>query len=194
MALTPITDHIQQGLAKLIERYKRKPRFAMWCATHLWQVQKIEDSVATFKSSLDVDTCDLTRLRLFGKIVGQTELGTLEQFRLYVKARILVNKSDGRSPTLIKIARVLLGDIRFTNWGGGAFEIEALDPIGIRDPDVSAELLNSARAGGVRFQLLFADDALEDSFAFAPGTASVAGVGGFSDYADTTGGTLARIR
>lgn len=194
MALTPITNHIQQGLGKLIERYKRKPRFAMWCATHLWQVQKIEDSVAAFKAALDVDTCDLTRLRLFGKIVGQTEVGTIEQFRLYVKARILVNKSDGRTPTIIRIARVLLGDVRFTNWGGGAFEIEALDPIGIRDPDVTKELLDSARAGGVQFKLVFADDALADSFSFAPGLLSVSDSRGFADYADTTGGTLARIR
>jgi hypothetical protein len=194
MALTPITNHVQQGLAKLIEYYKRKPVFAAWCATHLMQVQTIEDSIATFKSSLDVDTCDLTRLRLFGKIVGQVELGLVEQFRLYVKVRILVNKSDGRSPTLIKIARILLGNIRYTNWGQGSFEIEALDPIGIRNPDVSAELLNDARVGGVRSRLVFSNDALEGSFSFAPGTASIADGRGFSDYANTTGGTLARIR
>lgn len=194
MALTPITDHIQQGLGKLVERYKRLPRFAMWCATHLWQVQQIEDSIAEFKGSLNVDTCDLTRLRLLGKLVGQTEVGTLDQFRLYVKTRILVNQSSGHSPTLIKIARILLGNIRFTNWGGGAFEIEALDPIGTRDPNISAELLNAARAGGVRFRLVFSGEADAASFSFATGSVSVADGRGFSDMANTTGGTLARIR
>lgn len=194
MPITPITDHVEQALAKLISRYQRKPRFAAWCASHVRRVQELEDACWAFVNSLDVDTADLTRLTLLGKIVGQTPLGTLDQFRLYVKARILVNQSDGKAPTLIKIANVLVGDVVYTEPGTAAINVEATEPIGTRDPDVSVSMLRSAKLGGVRLNLVFLDDTAANAFAFAEGNSPIADGRGFADNALSTGGKLARIR
>jgi hypothetical protein len=161
--MTPITDHVQQALGKLITRYKNKPRFAAWVASHVRQVQLLEDAAWQVIDSRDVDTCDETRLRLIAKLVGQPVRGTLEQLRLYVQVRILVNRSNGRIPTVLKIARLLLGDVAFS-WGPPAhYTIEMLEALDGRDPNYSAELIRDATLAGVGVDLVYNTSEPEDA-------------------------------
>lgn len=193
MTLPKIPNHIDQGLSKLTSGYARKPRYAAWCASHLGQVQDLEDARDEHAAAFDVDTCDLPRLRLLGKIVGQTEVGTLEQFRLYVKTRILVNRSDGKAPRMIKIARILVGDISYRE-GGAHISVTAIEPIGDRDPNISAALLREAKSGGVGFDLVFSEVPRVARFKFASGTSSISNGQGFASNSGGDGGTFSRIR
>jgi hypothetical protein len=191
--MTPITNHIDQGLQKLITRYQNKPRFAAWCASHLHQVQKIEDATQAFLAQLDVDTADETRLPLLGKIVGQPLRGTLAQYRLYIKARIATNRSRGTAPDVIRVARLLLGSVRYTE-GGAHIEIEALEPIGTRDPNTSVEFLRDAKAGGVSLNLVYSTAGAADRFQFCTGlTLSPTGKG-FALTGGGSGGILSAVR
>lgn len=194
MAVAPITDHIDQGLARLITRYKNKPRFAAWCASHLRQVQKLEDAIRAFFVQLDVDTADDVRLPLLGKIVGQPQRGTADQFRLYIKARIATNRSRGTAPDVIRVARLLLGDIEYAE-GGGHINVTELEPLGTRDPDASVEFLRDAKAGGVSLNLVFSSAAAGSRFRFAAGSALVpSGFGFASSTVGTDGGVFSSVR
>lgn len=190
--MIPITNHIQQGLDRLIDRFKNKPRFAAACASHLRQVQKLEDAANGLLAALDVDTADETRLQLLGKIVGQTQRGTLEQFRLYIKTRIAANRSRGTAPDVIRVARLLLGNVRYEE-GGAHINVTALEPIGTRDPDASVEFLRDAKAGGVGLDLIFSSD-LPSAFRFASGTALVPSSNGFASESGGDGGEFSLVR
>lgn len=192
MPVTPITDHVDQGLGKLIQRFKGKPRFAAWCKSHLKQVQLLEDACWAFLNSLDLDTADLPRLTLLGKIVGQPVVGTLEQFRLYVKVRVLVNRSRGTAPNLIKIARILLGDIKFTAYQPARITIEALAPLAGRDPVYSILLLREAKLAGVALNLIGQSET--SAFLLCAGaTPLVDAPHGLAPANSSTGGYLAGI-
>lgn len=186
----PITDHVAQGLSKLTSPFKNKPRFAAWFASHLIGWQDLEDHMQVFLASWDVDTCDLPRLTILGKFVGQSPVGTLETFRRLVKARIMVNRSDTSGPTLIKIARVLLGgDVWYTD-GGCAISIEARSPLPLDvDGAVLASFLRLAKMGGVQLTLVAQNETV--GFLFGDdNAANVTTVHGMSDDTGTTGGKL----
>lgn len=189
---TPITDHIRQGLARLLTPYRDKPRFAAWCAVQLNQVQYLENAAAAFLSAWDVDTCDLPRLTVLGKIVGQSPRGTLEQFRSYVKVRILVNRSRGRAPDLIKIASLLLGTVTYSE-GACRVWIESDGPLGTASAADVVEFLHLAKMSGVQLNLI----AQAQTAGFLLGDDTAAGeldsVHGLSDEANTDGGYLGGI-
>jgi hypothetical protein len=192
MPATPITDHVDQGLGKLIQRFKGRPRFASWCASHLKQAQLLEDACWKFLNSIDIDTADMPRLTLLGKIVGQPVVGSLEQFRLYVKVRVLVNRSSGTAPNLIKIARILLGDIYFRTYQPARIVIEAQTALAGRDPVYSVLLLREAKLAGVALNLV----AQTQTDAFMPcagGTPLVDAAHGLARVDLSTGGYLAGV-
>jgi hypothetical protein len=169
MPITPITNHIDQGLSRLISRFKNKPRFAAWCASHIRRSQTLEDACWELINALDVDTADLPRLTLLGKIVGQKPLGTLEEFRRYVKVRVLVNRSKAKAHDLIKIATILFGPVELLERPPCSLVLDVDNPVTI-DPDFGVELLRLAKGAGIRLQFVFSD---EDAFELASGTTYV---------------------
>lgn len=157
---TPITNHVQQAISKMLTPFRNRPRLAAWCKAPLTEVQTLEDAINVFLASLDVDTADLPRLILLGKIVGQTQRGTLEQFRRFVKVRVLVNRSRGRAPDLIKVARILLsplgdplGEITYVE-GGCNILIEGVDGVSDLDADATIEFLRLTKMAGVGIRLV----------------------------------------
>jgi hypothetical protein len=201
----PITapGHILQALSKLLTPFRGKPRFSSWCAVPVNQVQEIEDQLWALLALLDVDTADLPRLILLGKIVGQTQRGTLEQFRRYVKTRVLVNRSSGTAPQLIKIAGLLLGGptpdppspVFYTD-GSCWITIEQDGPsIGDADPIATVEFLSAAKMAGIAIRLIAGD--FDDNSNAMFGDDTIGGEldtnRGLSDEAESTGGFLAGI-
>jgi hypothetical protein len=194
LALTPIPNHIDQALSRLIDRYKTKPRFAAWCASHVRQVQKVEDAIQGLLALLDVDNADAARLALLGKIVGQPLRGTLDQFRLYIKARIAANRSLGRAPDVIRVALLLLGPVTYTE-GACNIVVECDEAIGIRDPNASFEILDEVRAGGVGLRLVYFESDPAATFELAAGSAYVTDPGRGLAPTDTSyGGALSEVR
>jgi hypothetical protein len=192
-----ITDHYQQALDKLIQRYKGKPRFAAMLKSYIRQVQDLENATWDVINSRDVDTCDETRLEVIGRIVGQPPAGqSTETYRLYVKVRIKVNRSDGSPETMKSIARLLLGQ------GTTLTELPMLqkiapkgpiDPIAT-DPNVVFELLHEAHGAGVTFQFEFFAEPVSSVFHFITGAIPAVDGRGFSKSDGTQGGVFSRIR
>lgn len=202
---TPIVapGHILQALSKLLTPFRGKPRFASWCAVPVNQVQSLEDVGWSLLALLDVDLADLPRLVLLGKIVGQPQRGTLEQFRRYVKVRVLVNRSGGTAPELIKIAGLLLGgpgsgppaDVTYTEYQPAAIVIDDNAPLGDADPTAAAEFLRAAKLAGVRLDLIAQFEAATDAFLLGDDLSAgvVDTTHGLSEETESAGGYLAGV-
>lgn len=191
---TPITNHVQQAISKMLTPFRNRPLFAAWCKAPVTEVQGLEDVVHSFLALLDVDAADLPRLVLLGKIVGQTQRGTLEQFRRFVKVRVLVNRSRGRAPDLIKVARLLLGSDVFYSEGACNVTIEQDGaPLGDVTGADTIEFLRLTKMGGVGIHLVAQDET--DGFLFGDDTVGgqVDTAHGFSSESEASGGYLAGI-
>lgn len=195
-----ITDHVQQAVAKFLTPFRNKPLFRAWVAAPVRQLQLLEDAIWQFLAVLDVDNADLPRLILLGKIVGQTQRGTLEQFRTYVKARILVNRSRGKPADILRVASLLLGVPCWYSASDCTIYLEALGPSSFASGPDAVEFLNQARLGGVSLRLVLMSET--DAFLFSGDAVTVYGfdpstfvdtVHGFSDDAEDEGGHLAGI-
>jgi hypothetical protein len=109
MAITHITNHYELAVARLPQVYKDKPKFLAWLGAYCTRIQNIEDAVwAVYVGRMLQNDPTGNLLVKLGIIVGQSSLGYSDAvFRLLIKARIPTNKSDGRKPTMIKIASLL---------------------------------------------------------------------------------------
>lgn len=199
--ISPIADHLAQALDKLIQRYKGKPRFAAWLGTYVKQVQLLEDATKAVEASRDLDTADDARLELIGRLVGQPRRGAVtELYRLYIKARILANRSDGSPEALKAIARLLLGQGTTLKHGDCWESLCPKGPLGVTmsDPEVvavMAEILRDAHTGGVAFSFEFFAEPVATLFHLGRTSGVDAGDGqGFARAAGSGGGVPTRIR
>jgi hypothetical protein len=165
--ITPITDHVAQAVAKLTTEF-RKPRFAQMVASHVRPWQDLEDAAWEVYNAWDADTCDEARLNILAAIVGQPKVGaTVDEFRLYVKARAAVNRSNGKTLTVVRIARALFGTVTYS------FAPQTLilhtDAPDLTTARIAVGLLRDAMPVTYRLLLGFAGDgeSITDTFRFS---------------------------
>jgi hypothetical protein len=156
--------------------------------------QVLEDTVQTMLAQRSVDVATGWWLEQIGALVGQPRNGVTddEVYRRYVRARVLVLKSDGQAETIYTIARLVLGDtghtLRIYNWGVAAFVIR-VETLALDFPTavVLISFLRRAVSAGVRVILEFEQEDGAEMFAFDGGTGL-----GFGDASDPdVGGALA---
>jgi hypothetical protein len=108
-ALLPAVDHVAIGLSRIAEQYRGRPKFTMWVACFLQQVQYLEEAITATVDAWDVDTATGWRLEVLGSRVGQPKVGSDDIYRLFIKARIRSNRSLGLVSDLLAVADLLLG-------------------------------------------------------------------------------------
>lgn len=194
-------DHEELGLARLIWQYRgSQPRLQAWLAAYLEQIQSLEDVAIQVMTDRWPLTAIGVQLDTLGKIVGQSR-GTLtdDQYRLFILARILVNKSKGRAAELGDILTIL-GFPTIDIWEHYPGEIH-VSVAGADFGELVVELLADAKAGGVLLRFTFSDEDEDDVFQMADvlGVGDIDADSGFGDLggvAHTVGGHLSggRIR
>lgn len=171
-----LTDHEERGVALLIERY-RKPRISALLASWLHEVQILEDVLfELLEHILD------RQLDVLGRIVGQPREGRSDEvYLLWIKARVLVNRSSGKTQQLIDIVKALgVTGVRLEEQYPAAAVIHADAPlVDLATGGQIARLLHSAKAGGVALYFHWFSGT---PFRFAPGTAPVADDPGGFDH------------
>lgn len=104
-----VTTHADDGVALLLAQFKDKPRLEALLRSYLDQVQEIEDALWQLFALRWIDTAEEQQLDDIGELVGQPRNGALDAaYRVYLKARIRVNYSDGRIEQLIGILSLLV--------------------------------------------------------------------------------------
>src|SRR5687767_3234790 len=102
--------HAEEGFAQLIDFFRVDcPRNQVVMDAVMAQAQEIENAFWELLTAFDLDTATNDQLLLLGKLVGEGQLGRDdEDFRAAIRARILVNRSDGRVEQLYEIGRALI--------------------------------------------------------------------------------------
>lgn len=185
-------NHVQTGLDLLLYQFKDKPNIEAFLTAILNQVQDIEDATRDVLLSRIVDNAEGEQLNIIGRRVGQ-ERGNLDDatYRLYIKARTMLNRSHGRPDDLLSIVSVLVGGEPLAITEHPKYvQLTAETPI-TAGGEAIASILREGKAAGVRSVLHWHSDA--DVFQFSASGAVVtdAAHGFGDDTSTTTGGVMA---
>lgn len=188
-----IADHADRAVDRLAFQF-RKPNMEALIRAFCVPVQRLEDALWQLYTERFVDTAIGAQLDLIGKVVKQPRLGYLDaDYRRLVKARISVNKSNGTTNNLLRVARLVLGadadSLQAEPQYPATIVIRAVGAISADLATLTAGMLKQAKSGGVRlfFEYSLAEDA--GTFAFDGGTGL-----GFGDSTNpATGGQFAGV-
>lgn len=177
MALEQVLQHPEEAVLKLIAPFEGKPRIASLLTAFILEIQLIEDTIWDLLEQRDIDSADLTRLKILGKIVGQAQLGfTTEEFRLMIRARAAANASFGRMDNLLDVLELLFGPGNFSIAELGNATLLLIADDQVDNPSLATFILPDVRAAGIQLFFAFQLDAdvtqpfVWDDFATSAGT------------------------
>ena len=159
MALSQVTNHIEEMLLQRLEEFKKKVRFTAILEIFGQQIQELETvAFQVLEETNDIDIAVGAQLDGIGDIVGEDRAGRTDtDYRLAIRARIQLNSSRGTIEDLISlVAAVLAGAtsqvIEYFP-AGFALLVTSAVPSGI-DPAIAGNVIREGRAGGVRGDLI----------------------------------------
>lgn len=191
--LTEILTHAADALAQLARQYQNDPLSmgaamgvgsrAQTLETALWQIYT-QTGISPNAAGFTVATG--AQLDLFGKLVNQPR-GALNDtdYTALLRATIKVLLCSGTIPDLIAIFSLMLpaatvGTIVVQEYFPAAIILD-LTAAGVINPSVFSQVLQVAKAGGVRALLHYTLVPLANTLSFATGTDPTVGPGGFLD-------------
>lgn len=154
----PKVDHVEVALRRLPEQFKAKTRIANLLRALVGPFQSLEDALWQLIEERSVDTAIGIQLDQLGHIVGQERGGLSDaDYRRYIRARIMTNRSRGSVEDLIRIANLVLAEDDATieidsQRGTAVVRIRGVDTTDAVATIVLAFLEDGA-AGGVRVVL-----------------------------------------
>lgn len=102
MALTQITTHAVDAVARLLSQYRDKPRIAGLVSALAGRGQAVENALWSILTQLALSTAADAWLDRLGAIVGEPRDGRTDVvYRASIRARIYANASNGRVEDLI---------------------------------------------------------------------------------------------
>ena len=195
--VTRESDHAGKMLARLGEEF-RKPRIQAILSAEAAQYQAIEDAYWQLLTEFGVDTATGHALDVLGRIVGEPRQGALDaDYRLRVRARIRVNRSDGTIEDIIEVVRLLIGSvllpsatIKLTEYYPAAFVLRITGlVISATQALIYSSFIKQARGAGIGSGFGWQTTADADAFVTATSSpltvAALAGVTSFT-VADTS--------
>ncbi len=188
MSYSYIPNHADQAASRVSEEYKDATLVVATMRAAVQALQQLEDAIGILYQT-NIGNAANSELDIIGRIVGQprNNMGD-SQYRLWVMARMLANRSSGTAEELIAIAYIVTRGtvpILLSEFYPAAVVIQIGATSMVNPSDLQA-ILQDARAGGVELDVTsdMSNDPL--SFAFDPNGA------GFGDPNNTaTGGRLA---
>jgi hypothetical protein len=195
-AITHKNDYVAEGVARLPQQYRDKPKIIAMLSAWLQGVQALEDAIDGVHRAQSIDgalAIGGQPLDALGDLVGQPRNGQDDAtYARHIRARIAIHRSQGRVDDVLRIARAILPDA-----GTYSLTLAPLYPAslsvtigGLLDSvDEATDIASFIQAGakaGVRTILLYSltADAATFSFSAGPGL-------GFGDSTNpATGGQL----
>lgn len=191
-----IDDHEAQALARVIDQFSEATRFKNLIGAIVEPVQEIEDALHQLLIARSVTTAIGAQLDILGEIVGQAREGrTDDDYRIWINARILVNRSTGTPNDSLEIMQLVepLAVTSITDYYPASYEVES---IGIQNtPAVLAEIMRAVKPAGVGFGFVYSDVVPEFVFTLDDDTTETLDTSlGLGDTSDPdTGGQLTGV-
>ena len=189
MTIEHITDHSARALSRLIEQLKQSLSHQGMLSGLAVQVQEIEDAFQPLLLMLDIDASSGNQLDVLGGLLGVERTGRDDaQFRLRLKAQIIINKSSGTADNLADILELSVpGSNPNVQDDGEAAFLTIMNGVTISDPGETQSLVYQAKAAGVGAQVYY--QPLSDALTFCMDGGPGLGFGDSTNAA--TGGGLA---
>lgn len=193
MTLKANNAHITEGLDRLLGQFQDATNLRDLLETYLAQVQELEDTYQDLFLDRAVDTAVGSQLDVLGEIVGEARNGkTDSNYRIFIKARIAVNRSGGTIEDVIAPLSLVLG-------ASQTIEVEEFDPAAMvvrvgqtTFSQILAGFVKQSRPVGVGSTVEYHLSAEAEIFRFASGdTPEASTTQGFGNDAGTTGGKFA---
>lgn len=182
MPVTTNTNHVSEGLARLIATLRKPTSVSALLQAFLERVQDLENDIADVRDGLNVDTAADYQLDILGAIVGEPREGRTDAaYRIRIKARIRINRSNGHPDEVLEIMTSILNTpVTMKEFANAAFELYAL----ITDTAILGEVsavLRQIKPAGVRGTLTYHDAGTKFVYDGAAGS----GYDGAATYSDT---------
>ncbi len=149
-----VTAHPNKAASRLIERF-RKPAYKAFLRACALEVQEAENMLWNVLLSRYVDHAEGVSLNYIGNRVGEPRASLNDpDYRVRIKARILINRSKGRAEDVLGIIRALGSHGRWRNTHRASARVELLEtPANASTAAQIADLLGQAVSGGVRLHV-----------------------------------------
>lgn len=205
MSLEHITDVSDTVASRVLSQYQKLTQFMALMRGLGAEIQEAEDALWAIVAQLDFHQANGIWLDWLGRLVNELRAGAADtDYRRFIAARILANRSSGRIEQVLDVLRASLDvavgtGIVLTEWDLVAMTIEV--------PGATAELggqqgmliltrvlqlLRATRSAGVKLTLRYQDDVDAEIFVCGDSTGAVDPPGkGCGDSSDpTVGGRL----
>lgn len=94
--------------ARIYEQFKGKPKIQAWVDMVAQQFQDLEDVFQSLFTLTSIDDSSGAQLDNLGRVLDQPRSGVGDStYRLYLRARIVANKSGGRSEDIYRVFAAL---------------------------------------------------------------------------------------
>lgn len=107
--LTPVLTHSEDAINNLLFQYKGKPNLlALHQSLYADEIQELSNSAQSLSRRFNIDLSYGDNLDRIGEIIGLSRNGLNDiYYRQFLKAKALVNSSNGSINTIIRIVRYL---------------------------------------------------------------------------------------
>ena len=106
--VTQNNSHTAEAKALLVEQYKGKPKIEALLASWVDELQEVEDVLFDLFDAFLLDNAVGDQLDFIGKMVGELRKNRSDaDYRLFVKARIAINRSNGKPEEILSILRIV---------------------------------------------------------------------------------------
>jgi hypothetical protein len=166
---TQTTTHQADALDRLPERHKNKTKLAALLNACTDETQNIENALWQLASERSLDIAEGEQLDVIGRILNQDRATTSDddEYRELLRVRILVNRSSGSVPDLVRIVQALAptASVELIQNYPASFTVW-LDDVEIDDATATliADLLSEAKAAGIGAQVVSLSE--ENDFSF----------------------------
>ncbi len=149
-----VSDWAARLRSRLYTQFRSAVTWGQWTDMLGAMAQDWEDAAQTLLTLLDIDASSGVQLDTIGRVVGQPRLGVVDStYRLYLRARILANRSTGTAEEIYAVFAALLGAAAPPQYIGGwvkQFAIRVGAAITRVQAVAAANFLGVAKEAGAR--------------------------------------------
>lgn len=169
MTLTKKINHVTEAISNLIEQFKNKTNWPKVLTAFIQQIQDLEDMHFELIEIPDLESGIGVQLDVIGRIVDEDRKGRSDaDYRIAIRGRILVNKSEGTPIDILDLLEILSGaGIELTEYPPASYVAYLLAELASEDEgEQIAVLMKDATAAGVNGSLVYSSDPVSERFQF----------------------------
>lgn len=158
--LTEDPDVVSNAVARLTDYRRNKPVIRALATVLARRAAAVEAVALDFYTARWLDNAEGELLNAAGEVVGEPRLGRADDlYRLWIKARIRINRSEGKIADSYHLVRLIAGQdviVRYVEQAPAGYRVH-VDGTAV-DAHELFKLLSAVKPAGVRMNLFYAPE------------------------------------